>query len=336
MRQWLKIESLAEMADQATVDWIPPKMLLDVLGWRVAECLTQCALPQPAAVIRQTISVLLVRDAKRCGEGITLNRNFWRRVAEQGNRPLPPAIQAECQQRIEFVLGQVDLSEVVQGRWLDMPELTDTERATLEAARVAEPDERLQALSAALDEGLFDFVANLLACSYSRYGRRAHHPLLLMKLWLVILARGSTSPGEFLGDVDDSVQLRLFLEVMSHDKLPSERRIKGFLTERLAPVIEYLVLWHQFMLIGQKGIEIGSDFGTDSADMHDQARMKGDAYHRTARLADPRVPAVLPSYGAKRSERRGPSGAATGVRGLGLEGAGQLRPQSAGAHPSHS
>lgn len=131
--------------------------------------------------------------------------------------------------------------------------------------------------AAAWDEGLFDFLANLLACSYSRYGRRAHHPWLLRKLWRVILATGKTSPREFLGDLDDSVPLRLFREVMSHDKLPPERRIQGFLTERLAPLIEDLVLCHPFMLIGQKGIEIGSDFGTDSADMHDQARMKGDA-----------------------------------------------------------
>jgi hypothetical protein len=277
VQKWLKIESLAAMADQATVDWVPPRILLDTLTWQVADCLTQCALAQPAAVIRQTIAVLLLRDAKRCGEGVTLDRNYWRRVAEKGQRPLAAAVQAECQQRIEFVLGQVDLTEVVPGRWLEVPELTEAERAKLEAVRVAQPSERLQALGAAFEEGLFDFVTKLLACSYSRQGRRAHHPLLLMKIWLAMLAVGSTSPGEFLRAVDDSVQLRLFLEVMSHPKLPSERRIKGFVTERLAPVIEYLVLWHQFLLLRDQGIEIGSDFGTDSADMHDQARMKCDA-----------------------------------------------------------
>jgi hypothetical protein len=277
LRKWLKIERLAEMADLATVDWIPPAILLDTLTWQVTDCLTHCALPQPAAVIRQTIAVLLLRDAQRCGQGITLDRHFWRRVAEKGQRPLAAAIQAECQQRIEFVLGQVDLSEVVLGRWLGLPELTDEERAKLEAARVARPNERLEALEAAFDEGLFDFVTKLLACSYSRQGRRAHHPLLLMKICLTMVAVGSTSPGEFLRAVDDSLQLRLFLEVMCHEKLPSERRIKGFLSERLSPVIEYLVLWHQFVLIGTQGIEIGPDFGTDAADMHDQARMKYDA-----------------------------------------------------------
>jgi hypothetical protein len=277
LRKWLKIESLAAMADVATVDWVPPAILLDTLAWQVAECLTQCALPQPAAVIRQTIAVLLLRDAKRCGEGMALDRSFWRRLAAKGQRPLAATIQAECQRRIEFVLGQVDLSEVVPTRWLELPELTDAERVRLEAARVARPHERLQALEAAFHEGLFDFVAKLLACSYSRQGRRAHHPLLLMKIWLTMIAVGSTSPGEFLRAVDDSLQLRLFLEVMCHEKLPSERRIKGFLSERLSPVIEYLVLWHQFVLIGTQGIEIGTDFGTDAADMHDQARMKYDA-----------------------------------------------------------
>jgi hypothetical protein len=277
VQNWLQIQCLTDMADRATVDWVPPRILLDTLSWQVAECLTRCAVPQPAAVIRQTIAVLLLREAKRCGEGVTLDRHFWRRVAEKGRRPLPEAIEAECRQRIEFVLGQVDLSEVVQRRWLDVPELTEAERAKLEAVQVGEPSERLQALEAAFAEGIFDFVANLLACSYSRQGRRAHHPLLLLKLWLAMLAAATTSPGEFLRAIDDSVQLRLFLEVMSHDKLPSARRIKGFVAERLVPVIEYLVLWHQFVLIGTQGIEVGLDFGTDSADMHSLGRMKNDA-----------------------------------------------------------
>ena len=53
--------------------------------------------------------------------------------------------------------------------------------------RVAEPNERLQALAAAFQENLFDFVTKLLACSYSR---RAHHPLLQLKVWLAMLAHG--------------------------------------------------------------------------------------------------------------------------------------------------
>ena len=277
LRQWLGIEELADLAERATVDWIPPRILLDTLSWQVAECLTQCVMPQPVAVIRQTIRDLLLCDAKVSNGGIVLSRRFWRRFAEKGSRPVAAGLVAECQQRIDFVLGQVDLSEVVQRRWLQMPELSPEERAKLEAVQVAQPCERLQALQEAFEQGHFDFVIQLLACSYSRYGRRPHHPLLMWKVWLTMLAVGSSHPGSFLGTVDDSLQLRLFLGVMSRGQLPSERRIKGFATERMAPVMEYLVLWHQMLLIQEDGIEIGSDFGTDAADMHAQARMKSDA-----------------------------------------------------------
>jgi hypothetical protein len=277
LRQWLGIEELADLAERATVDWIPPRILLDTLSWQVAECLTQCAMPQPVAVIRQTIRDLLLCDAKVSNGGIVLSRRFWRRFAEKGSRPVAAGLVAECQQRIDFVLGQVDLSEVVQRRWLQMPELSPEDRAKLEAVQVAQPCERLQALQEAFEQGHFDFVIQLLACSYSRYGRRPHHPLLMWKVWLTMLAVGSSHPGSFLGTVDDSLQLRLFLGVMSHGQLPSERRIKGFATERMAPVMEYLVLWHQMLLIQEEGIEIGSDFETDAADMHALARMKSDA-----------------------------------------------------------
>ena len=153
----------------------------------------------------------------------------------------------------------------------------DAERAKLVAVQVADLSERLQALTQAFGESQFDFVMNLLACSYSRVGRRAHHPLLLFKVWLAMLSTGSMLPAGFLRAVDDSIQLRLFLGVMSQQQLPSARRIKGFAAERLSPVIEYLMLWHHFLLIGDEGIEIGTDFGTDSADMHAQGRMKSDA-----------------------------------------------------------
>ncbi len=211
LRQWLEIEGLADLTQQATVDWIPPAVLLDTLSWQVIECLTQCGMPQPVAVIRQTVRDLLFRDAEICGGGIVVSRRFWRRFAKQGSSPLSAGQLSECQQRIDFVLGEVDFSEVVEGRWLEIPELSEAERDKLEAARVAEPCERLQALAEAFEAGLFDFDVQLLACSYSRYGRRPHHPLLLLKVWLAMLSVGSSSPGGFLRAVDDSLQLRLFL-----------------------------------------------------------------------------------------------------------------------------
>jgi len=277
LRRWLGVEELTDLAERATLDWIEPRILLDTLSWQVAEGLTQLAMPQPVAVIRQTIRDLLLGDAQVSEGGIVLSRRFWRRFAEKGSRPVSAGLVAECQQRIDFVLGQVDFSEVMQRRWLEMPELSTEDRGKLEAAQVAQPCERLQALQEAFEQGHFDFVIQLLACSYSRYGRRPHHPLLMWKIWLAMLAVGCSAPAGFLGAVDDSLQLRLFLNVMSHGQLPSERRIKGFATERMSPVIEYLVLWHQSLLIQEDGIEIGPDFGTDSADMHAQARMKSDA-----------------------------------------------------------
>ncbi len=56
--------------------------------WQVIECLTHCGMPQPVAVIRQTIRDLLFRDAEICGGGIVIRRRFWRRFAKQGCRPL--------------------------------------------------------------------------------------------------------------------------------------------------------------------------------------------------------------------------------------------------------
>lgn len=277
LRQWLGIESLADLVEHATVDWIPSRIFLDTFSWHVTHCLTQCGVPQPVAVTRQIIRDLLLRDAQPCDGGISLNRSFWRSVVRKGQRPLSTTLQAQCQERIEFILGEVDLAHITSRRWLEMPTLTDAERAKLEAVQVADLSERLQALTLAFGESQFDFVMNLLACSYSRVGRRAHHPLLLFKVWLAMLSTGSMLPAGFLRAVDDSIQLRLFLGVMSHQQLPSARRIKGFAAERLSPVIEYLVLWHHFLLIGDEGIEIGTDFGTDSADMHAQGRMKSDA-----------------------------------------------------------
>ena len=157
LRRWLEIEGLAGLTEQATVDWIPPTVLLDTLSWQVIECLTHCGMPQPVAVIRQTIRDLLFRDAEICDGGIVVSRRFWRRFAKQGSRPLSAGQLCECQQRIDFVLGEVDLSEVVEGRWLEIPELSQEERAKLEAARVAEPCERLQALAEAFEAGTLRF-----------------------------------------------------------------------------------------------------------------------------------------------------------------------------------
>jgi hypothetical protein len=172
---------------------LPRREELQVADVTVNDTLEQSS----AAVIRQTIRDLLFRDAETSNGGIVVSGRFWRRFANRGSRRLPAGQLAECQERIDFVLGEVDLSEVVERRWQEIPELSQEERTRLVAVRVAEPCERLQALEEAFEQGLFDFVVQLLACSYSRYGRRPHHPLLLSKVWLAMLSMGTSSPARF-------------------------------------------------------------------------------------------------------------------------------------------
>ncbi len=47
LQTWLEIKDLAELAEQATVNWIPAGVLLDTLAWQVARCLTQVRYPNP-------------------------------------------------------------------------------------------------------------------------------------------------------------------------------------------------------------------------------------------------------------------------------------------------
>ena len=67
LRRWLQIDDLAQLADRATVDWIPAGVLLDTLSWQVARCLTECSLPQPMAqcLRLENISCLLTKLACR-------------------------------------------------------------------------------------------------------------------------------------------------------------------------------------------------------------------------------------------------------------------------------
>ena len=84
-------------------------------------------------------------------------------------------------------------------------------------------------------------------------------------------------PAQFLRRVNDSIELRLFLNVFSSADLPSARRIEAFLEEKLPPVIEFIVLWLNLNLLEDGDLEIGNQFGTDGMEMSAQARMKSDA-----------------------------------------------------------
>ena len=54
---------------------------------------------------------------------------------------------------------------------------------------------------------------------------------------------------------------------MSQAELPSPRRIQAFLTDRLAPAIEHLLLWFNTGLLSREGLDMGREFGTDGMEM---------------------------------------------------------------------
>ncbi len=177
---------------------------------------------------------LLLHDAKPCRGGLVLDGRFWRKFVARSLRACSVGGGRRCRQRVEFVLGQVELSEKIERRWLDVPELREEDRAILEAARVAEPCEATASPRGGHRPGLLRFsgeVAGVLLQLLRPPGSSS--AIVLWKIWMAMLAVRGPKPGIFLEEVDDSLQLRLFLEVMSHEQLPSERRIKGFATERL-------------------------------------------------------------------------------------------------------
>ncbi len=61
--------------------------------------------------LRQAIRDLLLCDAKTSPGGIVLDRRFWRRFIAKSTRACSARVAQECRERVEFVLGQVDLSE---------------------------------------------------------------------------------------------------------------------------------------------------------------------------------------------------------------------------------
>ena len=97
VRRWLGIGELADFVEQATVDWIPPRVFMDTLTWQVIECLTRCGVPQPVAVVRRTVGDLLLRGSKVSQNGLVLDRRFWRTFAARSTRPCSAEVAEECQ-----------------------------------------------------------------------------------------------------------------------------------------------------------------------------------------------------------------------------------------------
>ena len=275
--EWLGLARLEDLSSKARMGWVPPKLLLDVLGQHAGRLLIELAQPQPAVIIRQVIRNLFLRKARLCDGGVVFHETYWKWFLKQAHKPMPQTVFEEVGERIQWELGQLDLAQVTPKQWHAVPQLSEGDRRILQAAVVDIAPERLEAINAALAAGLFDFIPDLFATSYSAHGRRAYHPMLLWKMLLAMVATGLMEPGAFLTRVNDSVQLRLFLGVMRASQLPSARRVKGFLTERLAPAIEYVVLWLNLNLVERGGIEVPNEFGTDGMEMASQARCKSDA-----------------------------------------------------------
>ena len=95
MQRWPGIGQPAELIEKATVDWIPPQVFIDTLSWQVIECLTRWGVPQPIAVVRQTIRWLLLRGSKVSRNGIVLDRRFWRTFAARSARPCSAEVADE-------------------------------------------------------------------------------------------------------------------------------------------------------------------------------------------------------------------------------------------------
>ena len=274
---WLGVRGLDELAAETRLEWNPWKLLLDTLTQQVGRLLIEVRQPRPASWIRDTIRRVLVHKDSVQEGGLVMNRRYWKRFLAQGAKPLAGGMGDEVQQRIQWALGQLELAELAPRYWQPVPVLSQDHRDKLQAVMVSDAPERIQALGEAFDAGRFDFLGDVLATTYSTYGRRAYHPVFMWKVVTAMVARGQMDPNTFLKEVEDSNHVRLFLGVMSRAERPSPRRIKGFLTDRLAPVIEQVVLWFNAGLVTQGGLKMGEEFGTDGMEMAAQARAKSDA-----------------------------------------------------------
>ena len=275
---WLGVRSLESLAEGCRIDWMERKLFVKTLSEEVGRLLIELAQPRTSASIRQTIRQLFLRKVKVDEKGgVVMQGGFWGCFLRQADKPLSGKLGKELCDRIDFALGQFDLAEAVPRRYLPLPGLDEEQKQILEAAVVDKPPERLTALAEAFESGLFDFIPDLFATTYSLHGRRPYHPMLCFKVCLAMMVMGQTNPEEFYRRINDSLHLRLFLDVFRADQLPTPRRIKAFLEEKLAPAIEFIVLWFNLNLLEEGSIEMADEFGTDGMEMHAHARMKSDA-----------------------------------------------------------
>ena len=178
---WLGIRSPEALAEQCRLDWLERRVFVALLGDEVGKLLIELAQPRTSATIRQMIRDLFLQKAEVDPRGgIVLHGQYWKGFLRQKAKPLSPVLHDEAVERVGLALGEIDLAETAVRRFKPMPELTPGQRSSLEAVRVAESSARLTALKEAFASGLYDFVPDLFARTYSAYGRRPDHPLLYL------------------------------------------------------------------------------------------------------------------------------------------------------------
>ena len=177
--EWLGVSHLESLAEEARVDWLPYGVWMNALTDEVGKWLIQVRQPRPRAVIRETIRQVLLHAHAVHDGGVVMGGRYWKRFLRDQAKPLAPKLYVEVRERIQAGLGQLEVAELAPRHWMPVPELSAPDRAKLEAAVVSEAPERIQGLEAAFDAELFDFIADVLASTYSVLGRRAYHPVFL-------------------------------------------------------------------------------------------------------------------------------------------------------------
>ena len=165
---WLGGRALEALAAGCRADWMERRQFVKTLSEEVGGLLLELAQPRTSASIRQTVRQLFLRKAKADVKGgVVMQGGFWKCFLRQAEKSLSLKLKEELRHGIDFGLGQFDLAVAVPRRYRPLPKLDKEQKRVLEAAVVDEPPERLKALGEAFECGLFDFIPDLFATTYS-------------------------------------------------------------------------------------------------------------------------------------------------------------------------
>lgn len=122
----------------------------------------------------------------------------------------------------------------------------------------------------------YDSLLKVLINQYSSLGRKAIHPVLMLKLALIFFTKKFATQEEFLLKAWTNAEYQLFLGVTSRKQLPDARTFKEFLAERLYPYLELLIPLSIEQPAGEVSITI-EQICSDGSYMRCQERKKKDA-----------------------------------------------------------